>query len=219
MDIRNLLIESIRQADRKGAQELLDGWAAEQGLVFMFSQVLEPVLLQIGEEWKSEESFTIAQAYVAAKITEDVLTKMAANESTTLRNDYGPVILGNIEDDFHALGRKMVATFLRAKGWTVHDLGNDVPPVVFVEQAMAVGARVMGVSAMMLSTAQNILKLREEIDKRHLTGRLQLAVGGAIFIARPELVTVVGGDGTSKSAIKADDLFIDLWNKSLKECP
>ena len=130
-----MLINSIRQADRKSAQELLDRWAAEHGFVCLFSQVLEPVLLRIGDEWKSEESFTIAQAYVAAKITEDVLTKMVANETTPFKNHYGPVVLGNIEDDFHALGRKMVATFLRAKGWTVHDLGNDVPPAVFVEQA------------------------------------------------------------------------------------
>ena len=36
------------------------------------------------------------------------------------------MILGNIEDDFHALGRRIVCTFLHAQGWEVIDLGNDV---------------------------------------------------------------------------------------------
>lgn len=61
----------------------------------------------------------MAQAYIAAKIGEDFLTKYAASQAVTLpeRTLKGPVVLGNIEDDSHALGRKMVVTFLKANGW------------------------------------------------------------------------------------------------------
>ena len=141
---------------------------------------------------------SLAQAYIAGKVAEDCLIALVAerHDGHAALNRRGPVVLGNIEDDYHALGRRMVGTFLEADGWDVRDLGNDVPPADFVDRALEAGAKVIGVSAMMYSTAENIRGVREEIDTRGLTGRIQLAVGGAVFVLRPELVAEVGADGT-----------------------
>ncbi len=217
MDIQFEVIEALRRADRAGANALLDAWVTAHGHDRLLTEILEPVLLRIGVEWQSHESFTLAQAYVAAKVAEDVLTKIAAGRqpSAEAGPDKGPVVLGNIEDDFHALGRRMVGTFLRTDGWRVHDLGNDVPPAAFVDAALEIGARVIGVSAMMLTTARNIRGLREEIDRRGLAGRIRLAVGGAVFLVRPGLVEEVGGDGTAPNALGAGTLFAQLWNQSV----
>jgi methanogenic corrinoid protein MtbC1 len=105
----------------------------------------------------------------------------------------------------------MVGVFLRAAGWKVVDLGNDVSPAAFVDAALEHGARVIGISAMMLTTAENIRAVRSELDARGLSGRIRLAVGGAVFKLRPELVREVGGDGTTASAIQAPSLFDRLW--------
>jgi methanogenic corrinoid protein MtbC1 len=98
-------------------------------------------------------------------------------------------------------------------GWKIHDLGNDVPAGEFVETALQVGAQIIGASAMMYTTAMNIAKLREEINKRNLTGHFRLAVGGAVFKLRPELVHEVGGDGTAPNAINAPALFDRLYRE------
>jgi hypothetical protein len=45
------------------------------------------------------------------------------------------------------------------------------------------------------------------LDDRDLQGRIKLAVGGAVFIMRPELVAEVGGDGTAISATAVPELF------------
>jgi methanogenic corrinoid protein MtbC1 len=218
MEIQQQLFEAIRRADRAAANALLRDWAAKHGCDRLLAEVLEPTLQRVGEEWYSSEAFTLAQAYVAAKIAEDALLQIAnAHPSADLpQPTKGPVVIGNIEDDFHALGRRMVCTFLRFDGWIVHDLGNDVPPATFVDKALEVGARVIGVSAMMLTTAMNIRHLRQEIDRRRLSGQIQLAVGGAVFIIRPGLVEEVGGDGTARSAVGAPSLFADLWNRSVR---
>jgi methanogenic corrinoid protein MtbC1 len=217
MDIQQSLIERIHQGDRGGANALLDAWASEHGYERLLAEVLDPALLLIGEEWNSSETFTLAQVYVAAKVTEDVLSKTAAQRISPAEGQppKGPVVIGNIEEDFHALGRRMVGTFLRAEGWIVHDLGCDVPAALFVDKAQELGARVIGVSAMMMTTARNVKRVREEIDRRSLTGRMQLAVGGAVFNVCPGLAEEVGGDGTASNALGAAGLFDRLWEQSV----
>lgn len=107
--------------------------------------------------------------------------------------------------------------FLAAAGWEVHDLGNDVPAEELLEKAIEVGACVVGASAMMQTTALNIRKLRQLIDQRGLTERIKLAVGGAVFNWRPDLVAEVGGDGTAHNAIGADELFMRLQAEVRRE--
>lgn len=217
MDIHKALLEAIRKADRGEAAELLDAWSAQHGCQRMLEDVLEPVLFQIGQQWRDSESFTLAQGYMAAKVAEDALAKIAAAANPSPAPQVrGPVVIGNIEDDFHALGRRMVGTFLRAKGWDVRDLGNDVLAKTFVDTALEIGARVIGVSAMMLTTARNIVHLRQEIDQRAPGGRIQLAVGGAVFLVCKGLAEEVGGDGTASNAMQAADLFEELWRRSLQ---
>jgi methanogenic corrinoid protein MtbC1 len=96
------------------------------------------------------------------------------------------------------------------------DLGNDVPAAQFVDAAVEAGARVIGVSAMMYTTASNIRGIRDELDRRRLSGRIQIAVGGAVFKLRPELADEVGGDGTASSGFRAPQLFERLWERSLR---
>lgn len=206
---KNRLLEFILSGNRNGANALLDDWTGQHGPRSTISDILEPVLGEIGKRWVSE-SISLAAGYLAGKIAEDTLMKVHAHEEAVPMTR-GPLVLGNVEDDYHSLGRKLVGIFLRTSGWRVIDLGNDVPAEVFVDEAVKHGAKVIAVSAMMFTTARNIIKIREEIDRRGLNDRIRLAVGGAVFKIRPELVGEVGGDGTAASALGAPELMDHLW--------
>ena len=206
---KNHLLEFILSGDRNGANALLDEWTRRHSHRSTISDVLEPVLTEIGRRWVSE-SISLAAGYLAGKIAEDTLMKAHAHEESVPLTR-GPVVLGNVEDDYHSLGRKLVGIFLRTSGWRIIDLGNDVPAETFVDEAVKHDARVIAVSAMMFTTARNILKIREEIDRRGFKDRIRLAVGGAVFKIRPELVEEVGGDGTTASALGAPELVDKLW--------
>jgi methylmalonyl-CoA mutase cobalamin-binding domain/chain len=212
---RESLYALMLEAEREGAVAMLVEHARKHGFQAAVSDVLEPVLERAGEAWH-RENLSLAQGYVAGKIAEDLLVAAAEAHGDLLLDVKGPVILGNVEDDYHSLGRKMVAVFLRAAGWRVIDLGNDVSPADFVAAALEHGARVIGVSAMMLTTAENIRAVRAEVDARGLKGKVLLAVGGAVFKLRPELMHEVGGDGTAASAIQAPALFDRLWDESME---
>lgn len=209
-DCQEQLIACIRRADRPGGVALLDGWAAEHGQDRLFATVLNPVLERIGEAWRQHAGYSLAQLFVAAKITEAVLARVAQahGESATTAGMLarGTVVIGNIEEDFHALGRRLLGTFLRADGWIVHDLGCDVPAAQFIDRAEETGAQVVGVSAMTMTSALLVRGVRHEIDRRGLAGRIRLAVGGAVFRLCPGLAEEVGGDGTAASVLEASAL-------------
>ncbi len=215
--LRQKLIASILDGNRSLANSIIDDFASIHGYESSVSQLLEPVLCEIGDMWLKEDGVTLAQGYVAGIIADDVLSKVFANSHSRSSENKGPVVIGNIEDDYHSLGRKLVVSALIISGWQVYDLGNDVSAEEFVNKACEVNARIIAVSAMMYTTAMNIKKVRNEIDRRGLTGHIQLAAGGAVFILRPELLAEVGGDGTARNAFRVPDLMDELWKNSLRK--
>ncbi len=214
IDASKHLVELILLGNRKEAMGLLDASAAKVRWRKTINEVLEPALDEIGKRWAAE-NISLAAGYLAGKIAEDALLKAFETEEAVPQTK-GPIVIGNVEDDFHSLGRKLVGIFLKTAGWKVIDLGNDVLAKDFVDAAIAGDAKIIGVSAMMLTTAENIRKIRIELDQRGLTGRILLAVGGAVFKIRPELVAEVGGDGTVSSAIDAPRLMAELLGQGCK---
>ena len=216
-DVIEETLDAIMDSDRDRAIGILTEWGKRHGFLNVITNILEPVLFRIGEEYGDGRPVSLAHGYIAAKVSEEIFHRAvsAGFGSPSELTRKGHVVIGNIEDDYHTLGRKMVSAFLCSSGWDVHDLGNDIPAASFVDAALDCGARVICVSAMMHTTALNIAKVRSEIDGRGLKGKLQLAVGGAIFLLRPELVHDVGGDGTARNAMLASDLLDSLWAKSL----
>jgi methylmalonyl-CoA mutase cobalamin-binding domain/chain len=212
------LLKAMIETDREGAAVLIDQ-IIQQGMPpdQVIKDILGPVLVRIGILW-GKESVSLAQTFVAAKISEDVLLRCMPEVDESVPHEC-PVVIGNIEDDFHSLGRRIVATFLRAAGWEVYDLGNDVMAEEFVDKAIEVQAAVVGVSAMMQTTALNIRKVRSLIDERGLQDRLKLAVGGAVFNWRPDLVAEVGADGTAENAAEADALLRRLQSEAKAGTP
>jgi methylmalonyl-CoA mutase cobalamin-binding domain/chain len=206
------LLKAMIATDREAAAVLIEG-IIQQGFPpdRVITDILGPVLVRIGVMW-GKESVSLAQTFVAAKIAEDVLLRCMPEVEATAPHK-SPVVIGNIEDDFHSLGRRIVATFLRAAGWEVYDLGNDVTAEQFVDKAVEVQAAVVGVSAMMQTTALNIRKVRDLIDARGLQDRVKLVVGGAVFNWRPELVTEVGADGSAENAAEVDAILRRLQNE------
>lgn len=206
--LREKLYDSILGADRSEAGLMLGAWSDKYGFPAIIEELLDPVLRIVGERFAMDR-ISLAQGYVAGKIAEDLLALLESSTeiATSRLNKRGIAVIGNAEDDYHALGRRMLGTFLQIAGWTIVDLGNDVLASTFVDKAEESGADIIGVSAMMLTNARNIARVRDEIDRRGLGGRVKLAVGGAVFVMRPDLVAEAGGDGTARTAMEAPGLF------------
>ena len=210
-DKQEIIAGLISEGDKDGAVQLLFSWTHESSFKDVIFNILEPMLVKWGKLWMSGK-LSLAHGYLSGKVAEEFYL-MAANDpefSSSAKQSKGTIVLGNVEDDYHPLGRRLVGIYAQAAGWKIIDLGTDVLAELFVETAIKNQADIIAVSAMMFTTAKNIIKIREELERKNLSGKIKLAVGGAIFKLRPELVAEVGGDGSADTAINAPDLFDSL---------
>jgi methylmalonyl-CoA mutase cobalamin-binding domain/chain len=213
MNVIDKLADAVLDADVAKAENLVKQWVTDHGYDKLLEDLLMPVLNKISNMF-DENAVSLAQSYVVSLLAEKVLDIIQSHKKDTPdQKCYGPIVIGNIEDDCHPLGRKIVASVARAYGWEVFDLGIDVEAKEFVDKAVEVGAKVIVVSAMTFTTARNIISVREEIDRRGLKDKIKLAVGGASFNRQIELVDEVKADGYSSDALKAPPLFKRLWDE------
>jgi methanogenic corrinoid protein MtbC1 len=122
-------------------------------------------------------------------------------------------VIGNARGDLHALGKRIVIGCLKARMIDVKDLGVNVEPEKFVDEAVAFDAPVIAISAMMVHTArgeQGCIRVREVLRERKLEGKIKIAVGGAAFRFDHDLYKTVHADAWSEEAISAGKVIEDL---------
>lgn len=92
----------------------------------------------------------------------------------------GRAVIGCVKGEAHAMGKDIIAAFLKASGCEVHDLGNDVPKEAFVKKVQETKAmKIVGLSASMDSTLQAIRETVEALKEAGLREKLKILVGGA----------------------------------------
>ena len=89
----------------------------------------------------------------------------------------GTVVLATVFGDVHDIGKNLVNTILTNNGYTVHDLGKQVPMNTILEKAVEVKADAIGLSALLVSTSKQMPICVQEQDARGL--HFPVIVGGA----------------------------------------
>ena len=78
----------------------------------------------------------------------------------------GRILLGTVEGDIHDLGKNIVNMLLSCHNFVVHDLGVNVSPAVFAEQAAHVQPHLVGLSGLLTisydAMRETIIMLREQ---------------------------------------------------------
>ena len=77
-------------------------------------------------------------------------------------------MLATVFGDVHDIGKNLVNTILSNNGYTVYDLGKQVPMNVILEKAVEVGADAIGLSALLVSTSKQMPVCVKEQDARGL---------------------------------------------------
>ena len=113
----------------------------------------------------------------------------------------GIVVLGVMQGDIHDLGKNIVKIMLEASGFTVHDLGNDIPVSQFIEKAKEVGADIIAASAILTTTMSYMPDITSMLNELGLREKYMLMLGGAPVI--DEWAMEIGADGYGEDAVEA----------------
>lgn len=169
---------------------------------FLTTHILERTVESIGKE-QLDRQVPLSEIYVNGRIIEacmDLLIPLL--EKDQKNKALGKVIIGNAFGDYHALGRQIISTFLKMAGFDVMDLGLSVSNEKFVEVVKKTDAKLICVSALILHTAEEVIHLKELLEKNGLN-YVKILVGGAPFNFEPRLVQTVKADAMAANGIEA----------------
>ena len=110
----------------------------------------------------------------------------------------GKIVIGTVEGDMHDIGKTIVVSLLRANGFDVLDLGRDVPPQRFIEEAEKFNADIIGSSTLLTTTMPVQKELEEELKKAGLKDKFKTIVGGAPVTRR--WANRIGADAFAQDA-------------------
>lgn len=88
------------------------------------------------------------------------------------------IVIGVIQGDTHDIGKNLVKIMLETSGFDVVDLGRDVPPQKFVDTALGVNARLIGLSTLMTTTMGRMEEVIQILEDQGIRDRFRVMVGG-----------------------------------------
>lgn len=116
----------------------------------------------------------------------------------------GKIVLGTVKGDVHDIGKNLVGIMLEGAGFEVVDLGTGVAPELFVDTALAEGASIIGLSALLTTTKSGMRDVIELVRERGRRDALRVIVGGAPLTQ--DYADEIGADGYSYDAAGAVEL-------------
>ncbi|KPK27693.1 MAG: cobalamin-binding protein [Nitrospira bacterium SG8_3] len=108
----------------------------------------------------------------------------------------GQVVIGTVEGDVHDIGKNLIKMMFEVAGFTVHDLGRDVPLEKFAEEQMRTDSEIVALSAMMTTTMMGMKKAVQMIKEKNPDVAIML--GGAPVTKKT--ADLFGADGYAESA-------------------
>ena len=94
------------------------------------------------------------------------------------RTSQGKIVVGTVKGDVHYIGKNLVVAFLRANGYEVYDLGEDVAPSVFVDKLKETEAQVIALSGLITTAHDSMRDTITAINEAGLRDKVKIMIGG-----------------------------------------
>jgi len=168
--------QAILRRRKDGIETKIDEALLERAPVAVLNEILLPAMKDVGDRFGRGElilPFVLQSAEVMKKAVAHLEQFLERSEGSTK----GTVVIATVFGDVHDIGKNLVHTILANNGYTVHDLGKQVPMNTILEKAVEVKADAIGLSALLVSTSKQMPVCLEEQDARGL--KFPVIIGGA----------------------------------------
>jgi 5-methyltetrahydrofolate--homocysteine methyltransferase len=166
---------------KEGIEVALDAAGVREQPVRVLNEVLLPAMKEVGDKFGAGElilPFVLQSAEVMKRAVRHLEQFLERAEGYTK----GKVVLATVYGDVHDIGKSLVNTILANNGYTVYDLGKQVPVNTIIEKAIEFEADAIGLSALLVSTSKQMPLCVQELDRRGL--KLPVLIGGAAINRR-----------------------------------
>ncbi|HJQ13654.1 MAG TPA: methionine synthase [Anaerolineales bacterium] len=177
--------------------------------VHTLNNVLLPAMKEVGDKFGAGElilPFVLQSAEVMKKTVGHLENYLEKVEGVTK----GTVVIATVYGDVHDIGKNLVKTILANNGYTVVDLGKQVPAETIITKAVEVNATAIGLSALLVSTSKQMPLIINELHRRGL--KFPVLVGGAAINRRfgRRILFTEGGEIHEPGVFYCKDAFEGL---------
>ncbi|HWJ50137.1 MAG TPA: homocysteine S-methyltransferase family protein, partial [Solirubrobacteraceae bacterium] len=193
----------ILRRKREGVEEWIDRSVEKIGAVPTLNNVLLPAMKEVGDKFGAGElilPFVLQSAEVMKRAVAQLENYLDKIEGYTK----GTVVIATVFGDVHDIGKSLVNTILTNNGYTVVDLGKQVPISTILDAAVEHDATAIGLSALLVSTSKQMPACVQELHQRGLG--FPVLVGGAA-INRNFGLRILYPNGTESDDIYEPGVF------------
>ena len=193
--LKEAVIEYDEDSSKEAAQEALDEGLKVNDAIFngLVSGMQEVGKLFEAQEYFVPELLMCADALYAGL---DILKPHVEELDLGVK---GSVVIGTVEGDVHDIGKNIVKMMFDVAGFTVYDLGRDVPLDKFVEEQLRTDSELLCLSAMMTTTMTGMQTVIDKIRAKN--PKVKIMIGGAPV--SEDVAQKYGADGYAADATNA----------------
>ena len=207
--------EAIRQAIIKcdtGNLEKAITEALDAGIepMVILEEGVTYAMVEVGAKWEAKE-FWLPDVLAAAETVQQGIEFLKARMPESASGSVGKVVIATVKGDIHCVGKNLVATFLRAAGFEVFDLGEDVPADAIINAFEEYGADIIAMSCFATTVAPEMGKVNEMLIEAGMRDKAFTMIGGIAM--GPEWVAKVHADAFGVDAYEATQLALAHMKK------
>ena len=197
-----VLADAVIKGDQNAAVQLTKA-AMEEGMAV--KSILDDGLIggmdELAARWKRNEVY-IPEVLIAARAMKAAMQILEPELVKAGVEPTGKFLIGTVQGDLHDIGKNLVAMMLKGAGFKVADIGVDIAPEKFIEQAKATDAQLIGMSALLTTTMPAMEKTLKAMRDAGVSANI--VIGGAPVTQA--YADKIGADGYAADAASAVDL-------------
>jgi len=195
------LFEAVVDLDIDGVPvRVQDALRAGASPHLILNEGLSAGVRAVGQRFETGEYF-LTDLVLAGEVMKAGLAPIERLLALVDTHSNGTVVLATVKGDVHEIGKNLVGTMLGAAGFTVVDLGVDVPSARIVEAVREQRASVVGLSVLLTPMVGQVQTVVEELTEAGLRSKVKVVIGGAC--TTPGLAREMGCDAHGADAVAA----------------
>ena len=173
------LQKAVEAGDKDRAAALARDLVAKGTDAMKIIESLTQLMAAVGEKFSRLEIFLPEMMMAGAAMSAVVELLRPQLKASSQGQPKGRIVLGTVMGDLHEIGKNIVKLMLETQFFEVKDLGVNVDAVVFIKEAEAMGANLIGASSLMTTTMPHQKEIVNLLKDKGLRAKYKVVVGGA----------------------------------------